>query len=150
MASTPHHCANEVQSGEVRQRVPVWSWQSCAVTDRCSLDHPDPTATLPTGEPTYDVVWPKSPAGVQPWRLAPRVTALDGKRVAFVWDYMFRGEELFPVLERELHARFTDLEVVGFDAFGNIHGPDEESVVDGLADRLTRHRIDVAVVGNGC
>ena len=45
-------------------------------------------------EPTFDVVWPKSPLGVQRRRAAERLTSLDGARIGFVWDYMFRGEEI--------------------------------------------------------
>jgi hypothetical protein len=101
-------------------------------------------------EPTYDVVWPQAPLGVQPGRFVQRPSDLAGKRVGFIWDYMFRGEELFPILEKELVNRFAGLTVVGFEEFGNIHGADERQVVQRLADQLRRHRIDVAVVGNGC
>lgn len=101
-------------------------------------------------EPVYDVVWPKSPRGVQPRRAATRPDTLAGKRVGFVWDFMFRGEELFPVLEAELVRRFEGITVVGYDAFGNIHGPDEFRVVEALPGVLDEHSIDVVVVGNGC
>lgn len=49
-------------------------------------------------EPTYEVVWPKSPLGLQTRRPADRLDTLAGKRIGFAWDYLFRGEELFPVL----------------------------------------------------
>jgi hypothetical protein len=115
-----------------------------------SPDAPETTPTSESVEPTYDVVWPQAPAGAQPQRLAATPTTLTHKRVAFIWDYMFRGEELFPVLEQVLRKRFDGLEVVGYDKFGNIHGPNERAVVQDLPDQLRRHRIDVAVVGNGC
>lgn len=101
-------------------------------------------------EPTYEVVWPKSALGVQRRSLAPRLDSLVGKRIGFVWDYLFRGEEIFPAIERELRNRFEGLEVVNYDAFGNIHGPDEHALVDALSDALTRYRIDAVVSGNGC
>jgi hypothetical protein len=63
---------------------------------------------------------------------------------------MFRGEELFPILERELKRRFLGIEIVGYDTFGHIHGPSEKTVVRQLPDNLQRHRIDAVVVGNGC
>ena len=62
---------------------------------------------------TYDALWPRSPRGVQHRRRAPRLHTLDGKRVAFLWDYLFRGDELFPVLEQELKARCGDVQIVG-------------------------------------
>ncbi|MBI4933173.1 MAG: hypothetical protein HY828_04805 [Actinobacteria bacterium] len=101
-------------------------------------------------EPVYDVVWPKSPQGGRRRRAAARVRSLEGARIGFVWDYMFRGDELFPVLERELRARFTDLEVVGYDTFGNVHGPHEHALVEALPGTLDEHSIDAVVVGNGC
>ena len=97
----------------------------------------------------YECVWPKSALGVTSGRAAQRPATLEGLRVGFVWDFMFRGEDLFPVLERELKARFG-VEVVGYDMFGNIHGGDEAAVVEALPGRLDEHGIDAVVVGNGC
>jgi hypothetical protein len=101
-------------------------------------------------EPVYDVVWPKSPLGMQSRTPAPRLTALQGKRIAFAWDYLFRGDELFPVLAAELQRRFEGVEIVDYDVFGNLHGPDEHQLVEGLPAALTMHRIDGVVSGNGC
>ena len=101
-------------------------------------------------EPQFDVVWPKSPRGVQRHRAATRLTSLEGARIGFVWDFMFRGEEIFPVIARELTNRFPGLEVVGYDTFGNIHGPDEMALVAALPGTLDEHSIDAVVVGNGC
>jgi len=101
-------------------------------------------------EPTYDVVWPKSPRGVQTRALAPRLADLDGARVAFLWDDLFRGDEIFPALEAELTERFPELTVVGYDEFGNTHGGDEKQMVARLPDELTRRHIDAVVSGMGC
>ncbi len=98
----------------------------------------------------YDVVWPKSASGVQPRRAADRLTDLTGKRIGFVWDYLFRGEEIFPVIEHELRRRFPGIEVVGYDVFGNIHGSHEKALVEVLPGTLDEHGIDAVVVGNGC
>ncbi len=100
-------------------------------------------------EPVYEVVWPKSALGVQRRRLPDRLASLEGARIGFVWDYLFRGEELFPVIGAELQRRFG-VEVVGYDTFGNIHGPDEHALVHALPHVLDEHRIDAVVVGNGC
>lgn len=100
-------------------------------------------------EPTYSVVWPKSPLGVRPGRLAPRLDDLRGRRIGFLWDYMFRGEELFPVLERELTARFPGVEFVGHDAFGNIHGPEEAQLVGEIPSVIAARGVDAVVAGVG-
>jgi len=101
-------------------------------------------------EPTYDVVWPRSPRGVQSHRRAERLGTLDGARVAFLWDYLFRGDELFPVLETELRHRFPDVEIVNYDEFGNLHGSDEKERVGRLPDDLRSRGVDAVVSGMGC
>ena len=67
----------------------------------------------PPAAPSYDVVWPGAPLGIERRELAPRLDTLDGKRIGFLWDYVFRGDELFPVLERELAARYRRRELRG-------------------------------------
>jgi hypothetical protein len=101
-------------------------------------------------EPTYETVWPRSPRGVQSRRRAPRLTSLEHRRVAFLWDYLFRGDELFPVLEKELINRFPGIEVVGYQEFGNLHGADEKARVERLPDDLRNRGIDAVVSGMGC
>jgi hypothetical protein len=100
-------------------------------------------------QPQYDVVWPKSPQGVQARPLAPRLADLTGKRIGFLWDYMFRGDELFPVIERELRARFPGVEFVGHDAFGNVHGPEEHQVVGAIPSVIAARGVDAVVSGVG-
>ncbi|MEX0846572.1 MAG: hypothetical protein WD023_02240 [Ilumatobacteraceae bacterium] len=101
-------------------------------------------------EPVYDAVWPKSPLGARSRPPAARLDALQGKRIAFAWDHLFRGDELFPVLAAELQRRFEGIEIVGYETFGNLHGPDEHRLVEGLPAALAMHRIDGVVSGNGC
>lgn len=101
-------------------------------------------------QPTYDVVWPRSPRGVQRRLRAARLDGLVGKRIAFLWDYVFRGDELFPVLERELRARFAGLEVLGYETWGNLHGADEHERVGRLPDDLRHRGVDAVVSGMGC
>lgn len=101
-------------------------------------------------EPTYEVVWPKSARSTDARPPAPRVGSLQGKRVAFLWDYLFRGDELFPELERELTNRFPGLKVIGYETFGNLHGPDEARLIDELPTRLREHGVDAVISGNGC
>ena len=100
-------------------------------------------------EPTYDVVWPKSPLGVQAIDLAPRLDSLDGKRVAFLWDYLFRGDELFPLLADELVTRFPTVEILDYDIFGNTHGGDEREMIAALPSVLREHGVDAVVSGIG-
>ena len=101
-------------------------------------------------EPTFDAVWPGSPRGVQKRRSAPRLNSLAGKRVAFLWDYLFRGDELFPLLTEQLEERFSNLEIVDYTEFGNLHGADEKVRVERLPDDLRSRGVDAVVSGMGC
>lgn len=98
----------------------------------------------------YDVVWPRSPLGVQQVRRAPRLETLDGARVGLLWDYLFRGDELFPVLANQLTQRFPTIEIVNYDEFGNLHGADEKERVGRLPDDLRSRGVDAVVSGMGC
>jgi len=108
-----------------------------------------PTA-VPDAEPVYAVVWPRSPQGVQRRRRADRLDTLAGKRVAFLWDHVFRGDELFPVLAAELIARHDGVVIVGYEEFGNLHGADEVERVGRLPDDLRNRGVDAVVSGMGC
>jgi len=101
-------------------------------------------------ETHYDAVWPRSPLAVQAHRLAPRLDALAAKRVGFLWDHLFRGDELFPVIAAELVSRFPDLEIVDYTEFGNTHGGDEADMITRLPDNLRSRGIDAVVSGMGC
>lgn len=98
----------------------------------------------------YEVVWPSSASGVQAERAAPRLGDLSKARVAFLWDYLFRGDELFPVLERELKAAFPEIEILSYEVFGNLHGSDEKEKVGRLPDDLRNRGVDAVVSGMGC
>ncbi len=114
------------------------------MTDTSPVDHGWNT------EATYDVVWPGSARGLQAHRQADRLTSLDGARVAFLWDYLFRGDELFPVLAQELLDRFDGVEIIDYREFGNLHGADEKVRIERLPDDLRDRGVDAVVSGMGC
>lgn len=95
------------------------------------------------------VVWPLAPVQRTDFEIVPRPDDLNGKTVAFVWDYVFRGDEMFPIIESALRAYYPDVNFVSFEAFGNIHGHDEPAVFEALPDRMREYRVDAALVGVG-
>ena len=99
---------------------------------------------------TYDVVWPGSAQGIQRRRQADRLETLDGRRVAFLWDYLFRGDELFPLLEEELRRRHPGIDILPYDVVGNTHGGDEAEVMQALPRTLRDRGVDAVVSGMGC
>lgn len=121
-----------------------------AAHDDASGCSPAPRRMARMIAPTYEVVWPRSPRGIQRRRRAARPDTLAGARVAFLWDHLFRGDELFPVLASELRARFAGIEIVGHEEFGNLHGADEVARVGRLPDDLRTRGVDAVVSGMGC
>lgn len=101
-------------------------------------------------EPTYDVLWPQSPKGIEPRALAEKLDGLDGKTVAYLWDGLFRGEELFADLTSELTSRFPTVKIVDWPVVGNTHASDEHAVIAGMPEVLRAHGVDAVVSAVGC
>lgn len=98
----------------------------------------------------YAVVWPRSPRTVKMAPVAPRLETLKGKTVAQLWDYIFRGDEIFPILEEELGRRFPGTKFVNYKTFGSTHGGDEHEVVAALPSKLKQYDCDAVISGMGC
>ncbi len=98
----------------------------------------------------YEVVWPRSPRTVKIKPVAKRLDTLKGKIVAQLWDYIFRGDEIFPILEEELSKRFPDTRFVNYSVFGSTHGGNERQVVAGIPAKLKQYRADAVISGMGC
>ncbi len=102
------------------------------------------------GREIYRTVWPRGKRTAELTALADRLDTLSGKTIGQLWDYLFRGDEIFPVLERELTRRFPDVRFVRFDVFGSTHGGDEQRVIAGLPDRLQHMEVDAVISGMAC
>ena len=98
----------------------------------------------------YEALWPRTPRQVKRKALAPRLSTLEGKTVAQVWDYVFRGDEVFEFLERGLKARFPGVRFVSWREFGSTHGSDEREVVAALPQRFREMGVDAVISGMGC
>jgi hypothetical protein len=98
----------------------------------------------------FDVVWPRGrrQMGVRP--LAPRLATLSGKKVAELWTFMFRGDEVFELLEAELVERYPGVEFISWREFENVHGANEGQLVAELPDLLRKLEIDAVIVGMAC
>jgi hypothetical protein len=98
---------------------------------------------------TYDVVSPLGRHAHRALKRPPALAGLDGRRIAFVWDEIFRGDEMFAVIEKELSARWPTVEFVGHRHFGNPEQRDGAAVVAALPDRLRERRVDAVIAGVG-
>ena len=98
----------------------------------------------------YAVVWPRSEKAVEIKPLAPRLDSLDGKKVAFLWDYLFRGDEIWSIVKDELAQRHPGIRFVDFEEFGSTHGEEEHQILAELPGKLKQFGVDAIVSGMGC
>src|SRR5258706_3650563 len=110
-------------------REPRWPrhWQH--VSESSTMTGRRTTCMPTTGDGHYEVVWPRSERRSELRPLAPRRDSLRGVKVAQLWDYLFRGDEVFTTLEAGLRERHPDIEFVSWREFGNTHGEDEARVL---------------------
>lgn len=99
----------------------------------------------PSDEGYFEACWPRAARRAITRPLAPRLDSLEGKRVAFLWDYLFRGNDIFDVLEAELRQRFAGIRFMSWREVGNIHGSDERRVVSALPERLKAAGVDAVI-----
>ena len=97
----------------------------------------------------YDALWPRSPRQVQLKPLAKRLETLDGKTIAQMWDYVFRGDEVYALLEEGLTQRYPNIRWVSYKEFGNTHGGDEREVVASIPRRMKELKVDAVISGMG-
>ena len=102
-----------------------------------------------TGEPLFEVLWPLARRAVTDTRAAPRLPDLNGKTVCELWDVIFRGETIYPLVREYIKARFPRVNFVGHEQFGNFHGAREREVVATLPEKLRAHKADAAIIGIG-
>jgi hypothetical protein len=98
----------------------------------------------------YEVVWPRGKKIVEITPVAKRLDTLQGKTICELWDWMFRGEEIFPVLERELAKRYPGIKIINYRVFGSTHGKDEAETIAALPSKLKEQGCDAVVSGVGC
>ena len=100
--------------------------------------------------PRYDVVWPRGQRQTEIASLAPRLADLNGKKIAQLWDYVFRGDEVFELLEEGLRARFPNVEFVGWREFGSTHDQDERANLAAFREKFRANGIDAVISGMAC
>ncbi len=101
-------------------------------------------------EQEYEVLWPRSPRQTQLKPLAKRLDTLNGKTVVQLWDYLFRGDEMFRSLDEGLRARFPGINIVSWREFGSIHGAEDKQVVASLPSRFRELGADAVITAIGC
>ena len=67
-----------------------------------------------------------------------------------MWDYLFRGDDVFDLLEEGLKERYPGVKFVSWREFGSTHGDDEREILDALPERLRELGADAVISGMGC
>ncbi|MBI3069242.1 MAG: hypothetical protein HY323_08430 [Betaproteobacteria bacterium] len=101
-------------------------------------------------EQYFEALWPRSPRQMQVKPLARRLDTLNGKTVAQLWDFQYRGDEVFLLLEESLKARFPDIRFVNWREFGNTRSAQEREIVASLPRRFKDLGVDAVISGMGC
>jgi hypothetical protein len=96
------------------------------------------------------VVWPRGSKTVDVRPLAKRLDTLDGITIGELWDDLFRGDEIFPLLREELGRRFPGIRFVDYRVFGSTHGGTEHRTMAELPDKLREHGVDAVISGMAC
>ena len=73
----------------------------------------------------YAAVWPRAKKAVEAIHFAKRLETLKGKTVGILWDWVFRGNEIFHIIEKELAKQHPGIKFVSYEVFGATHGGEE-------------------------
>ena len=103
-----------------------------------------------TTNPQFEVFWPRTPrqTGIKP--LAGRLETLNGRTIAQVWDFLFKGDVVFEHLEEAIKARFPTVKFVSWREFGSTHGGDEKENIAELARKFKELKVDAVISGMAC
>ena len=98
-----------------------------------------------TSEPQFECLWPLGRRAAVNTNLAPRIGDLSGKRVALLWDYLLHGDVMLAVIREALSRRFTGVQFVNYDQFGDTHGPARNEILAQLPARLRELKVDAVI-----
>jgi len=101
--------------------------------------------------PLFEVVSPLGQTRGGPQVQRTYLPTLNGKNIAFLWDYLFKGPQMFEYYAAVIREQFPEANFVSFEVFGNIHGsaPDEKANVAAIRQRMSRHEVHAAIVAVG-
>lgn len=100
----------------------------------------------------YEALWPLAPREAGDVPEHERAGSLAGLRVAYLWDELFRGPEMFEVITETARERYgEDVTFVSWEEFGNFHASaaEEKRVHGRLPELLRAHRVDLVVSAVG-
>ena len=100
-------------------------------------------------EGVFEVVWPLGKPTHQTRPPNDRLPDLNHKVIGELWDYLFRGEDIFPFLREELTRLYPGIRFVTYETFGNVHGPQQRELMGALPQLLRQHKVDAVISAIG-
>ncbi len=102
-------------------------------------------------EPLYEVVWPLGRCVSPPVTLAPSLRDLNGKTVCEFWGWVYRGDQIFPIINEELRKRYPGIKIVDYQKTGDSHGNNimERDYVARLPEMFSEYGADAVIAGVG-
>jgi hypothetical protein len=98
-------------------------------------------------EPSFDVVHPVSRRPVVARTSNAGLSGVAGQKIALVWDYLFRGDEVFRLFKERFQGERPGVDFVDHEVFGDIHS--HEELLDQLPGRLEEMGVDGTIVATG-
>jgi hypothetical protein len=97
----------------------------------------------------YEVLWPRGSRVAPITPFSKRLETLNGKTVGELWNYAFRGKEIFSALEKGLSERYPKVKFRSWASFPN---DGDHSLPDWEAhpELLSNMGCDAVIVGMGC
>lgn len=96
------------------------------------------------------VLWPLSRRTVERVPKAPRISDLNGKTIVELWDAIFRGEKIYPLVREHIRKRFPGVKFIEYSEIGNFYGAREErDIATRLPELVKAKGADAAIVGIG-
>src|SRR5690242_2192474 len=90
----------------------------------------------------YEALWPRGARQQRTRPLAKRLDTLDGRTVAQIWDFLFKGDQVFALLEEGLKTRYPNVKFVSWREFGSSHGGEEKEALAALPAKFKELGID--------
>ena len=100
-------------------------------------------------ESAFEVLWPLGKSVSEQMALAPRISDLSGKTVCELWDWLFKGDEMFEIIRGKLRERYPDIKFIDYSVFGNTHGRNEAELTANLPELFRKHGCDLVISAVG-
>lgn len=98
---------------------------------------------------TYEVLWPRGRKMAPITPFAKRLDTLNGKTVCQVWNYEFRGKEIFSFIEKALSEQYPGVKFVSWASYPS-DGDHKMPDWDAHPELLSEMGCDAVIVGMGC